>query len=391
MERKNASLFVLIGVIFVCAGQLYLPRNAAGFAGSACLAAWAGATALLRTCPPYVRLVPRKLNAAVLRTTATAGAVFIVIYFIGGIMLGFERNAAAPPLPAVLFGTGAPFREYVRSSFVKSRRLGAGLQRTKKEALAVAAATALFTLAELFELSFTFDRRMAFAELLGGEILTLVLLNILSGCICLCSRSRYSTLCRAVTQIFPLLSPYIPKTIWVFDALVSAFISFTAILFVRYYCSVHAFGLPDKKRRESHPAKSIPIGIAALAFVLFVSGALPARPVAVATASMAPEIKIGDMVVIANCEAGAIRKGDVVAYRMTNHMVIHRVVDIYTENGETVLQTKGDANNAPDRLPVTEDQLLGKAVFKADKIGYLTLWFNSVSINDTEIEVETGQ
>jgi len=65
----------------------------------------------------------------------------------------------------------------------------------------------------------------------------------------------------------------------------------------------------------------------------------------------------------------------------------HRVVEIWEENGEVRLRTKGDANPqsyehftegnriVPGDYPIEPSQILGKVVFVIPKIGYISLWF----------------
>jgi signal peptidase I len=65
----------------------------------------------------------------------------------------------------------------------------------------------------------------------------------------------------------------------------------------------------------------------------------------------------------------------------------HRVVEIWEENGEVRLRTKGDNNlqsygyfyeggrMVPGDYPITPNQILGKVVFVIPKLGYIPLWF----------------
>jgi signal peptidase I len=65
----------------------------------------------------------------------------------------------------------------------------------------------------------------------------------------------------------------------------------------------------------------------------------------------------------------------------------HRVVEIWEENGEVRLMTKGDANPqsyeyftegnrmVPGDYPIKPSQILGKVVFVIPKLGYISLWF----------------
>ena len=84
-------------------------------------------------------------------------------------------------------------------------------------------------------------------------------------------------------------------------------------------------------------------------------------PLMVETGSMIPLFDEEDLILVKNTTSEASYKvGDVVCYHSGNSYVTHRVKEITTdENGNTAYITKGDANNTPDRDPVSPEQILG--------------------------------
>jgi len=52
---------------------------------------------------------------------------------------------------------------------------------------------------------------------------------------------------------------------------------------------------------------------------------------------------------------------------------VHRIIDIYEEDGGLVFVTKGDNVDLPDP-PVPADAIAGKAVFLLPKVGLPSLW-----------------
>jgi len=94
--------------------------------------------------------------------------------------------------------------------------------------------------------------------------------------------------------------------------------------------------------------------------------------------SMEPTIMTGDAIVNKRVD-GELKIGDIVTYRSEDPyfygiMITHRIIDIKTENGETVYVTKGDDNATRDRLPVKRNQIYGKVVMVIPKIGYLQMF-----------------
>jgi signal peptidase I len=74
-----------------------------------------------------------------------------------------------------------------------------------------------------------------------------------------------------------------------------------------------------------------------------------------------------------------IRVGDVVVLDQGGNTIplVHRVVEIWYENGSPRFMTKGDANSRPLPAEVANrpEQILGKVIFVIPKLGYISLWF----------------
>ena len=89
-------------------------------------------------------------------------------------------------------------------------------------------------------------------------------------------------------------------------------------------------------------------------------------PLIVLTDSMQPEIDGGDLIICHTIEAEEIKTGDVIAFfdpaGNGTSIVTHRVIEIVEENGELSFRTKGDNNNAEDKLLVSENNLV--AIYK---------------------------
>jgi len=93
---------------------------------------------------------------------------------------------------------------------------------------------------------------------------------------------------------------------------------------------------------------------------------------AIRSASMAPALRVGDLVVAERIDAREVRAGDVVTVAVgSDRTVTHRVVDVGSGPGGAVLRTKGDANARPDPVPVTGDQLRGRVEWRVPLLGFL--------------------
>ncbi len=93
------------------------------------------------------------------------------------------------------------------------------------------------------------------------------------------------------------------------------------------------------------------------------------KPVIVVTGSMVPAIEVNSLSIAKQCNIDEVNIGDVVVYRASNGMLItHRVVEITDVKGQKALITKGDANNARDIYPVTDNWLQSKIVYTNNNV-----------------------
>lgn len=87
-------------------------------------------------------------------------------------------------------------------------------------------------------------------------------------------------------------------------------------------------------------------------------------PMVVLSGSMSGDaedhIEVGDLIFVGKADPEKLEVGDIIAFMSGQATVTHRITAVTVgENGERLFTTKGDANNAEDTEPVTEDQLIG--------------------------------
>lgn len=92
----------------------------------------------------------------------------------------------------------------------------------------------------------------------------------------------------------------------------------------------------------------------------------------VQSGSMEPAIKIGSVVFI-KPQAG-YKEGDIITFGEDSRSKVpttHRVSGVKVENGATLYQTKGDANDSVDTKEVKPSEVIGRALFSIPYLGYL--------------------
>ena len=95
------------------------------------------------------------------------------------------------------------------------------------------------------------------------------------------------------------------------------------------------------------------------------------QPYNIETQSMAPEYASGTLIYVKKTDFDKLKPGDVITYvNPEGSAVTHRITEIDSEDRS--LRTKGDANEFEDIMSVTEENIVGKVVFKIPHLGVVT-------------------
>lgn len=104
-------------------------------------------------------------------------------------------------------------------------------------------------------------------------------------------------------------------------------------------------------------------------------------PMVVLSGSMsgdAPDhIEVGDLIFVGKAEASQLEAGDVIAFMEGKVVVTHRIVEVQSGDNGIEFITKGDANNAIDQTPVTEDRLVGIYKARLPKVGDFAMFLQT--------------
>ena len=101
------------------------------------------------------------------------------------------------------------------------------------------------------------------------------------------------------------------------------------------------------------------------------------KPFIVLSGSMETEIYSGDVVVVKEVDTSTLKENDIIAYKVDNNVIVHRIVSIEVEDGETKYITKGDNNNANDNNYVLPSQVEGIYDFRLKGIGNVAIFLQT--------------
>ncbi len=204
--------------------------------------------------------------------------------------------------------------------------------------------------------------------------------NILCTYISINSGYKPTILYLLVMELYQYLVPIVPNP----NEYLSSIIQFIVPFILLY--KLH--GYFQKEKDEYTPrdySKKDYLILALPAFVIivlvyFTSGYFKYQAVAIATGSMVPTINKGDVVIIEKFDNNVdkLKEGQIIAFEYHGVLIVHRIIRISEVKGEYFLYTQGDANNAEDGYPVTQDMIVGTISVKIPYIGLPTVWLKEV-------------
>ncbi len=109
------------------------------------------------------------------------------------------------------------------------------------------------------------------------------------------------------------------------------------------------------------------------AWVLLVSITTGWNPVVITSGSMAPVLRVGDVVLIQDHPDELVGQRSIVTFRRGDQVITHRVFEVEPEQNRYV--TKGDANPDPDTDPVPADSVVGVGRLVVPLIGLPLVWY----------------
>lgn len=184
-----------------------------------------------------------------------------------------------------------------------------------------------------------------------------------------------------ILRLYPYLLPIVPNP----SQYIVSVIDFAAPFLL--WRRIYLFYQKEQDRevsRDYHQKRHIIPLITALILVgimvYFTSGYFHYHAIAVASGSMNPNVKKGDVVVIEKIEGNydLLQEGQVIAYRYDGVIIVHRLIKITKYKDHYYFYTKGDANSREDNWTVEEDMIIGIINYKVSYIGWPTVWLNEL-------------
>ncbi|MGB9729258.1 MAG: signal peptidase I [Thermoprotei archaeon] len=106
-------------------------------------------------------------------------------------------------------------------------------------------------------------------------------------------------------------------------------------------------------------------------------------PIAVVeSGSMIPTLEKGDLIISVGVDPSNLKVGDIILFKSPlnpNIIIVHRIIEIYKNDGTVLIKTKGDNNPIADPWTVNGNQVLGKVIFRIPYLGWPSIISNQIS------------
>lgn len=331
----------------------------------------------------------QKLKKEIISYSFIAVLTYIITYLISGLFITFGKNPYSRTIIGIIinlwtFATVIIAKEYIRYKLINN------VYEKDKNKIAILISV-VYILIEL-GLRKIFTTRLTglfIMETIAQTLLPLVAKNILYSYTAINSNYLPAIIYEIGTNLYLWLSPILPNAPWIMVSIIDSVIPIILFLYIRYEKNKKDIFRTKEKIINSDPRNIIPLVICIILAIWFALGIFPIKPVAIATGSMEKELHVGDVVIIKKCSANDIEEGDIIEYQMEGYTVIHRVTKKTQKNGRFTFITKGDSNNTEDSEPVTQEQIIGKVIFKVRYIGYPAVWIHNLQTEES-LTVETG-
>ena len=300
-----------------------------------------------------------------------------IIYYIFGIFIGFVRTDNY----FTFYGMRVFIIPYIVMIILREYLRGQMLNKAENSKLLTIVTCIMFI---LLDFSNRFNVSSLNTNYSKFIFLALTLLPIISNnvvCTYIARKVGYkpNILWMLVAGLYEPLLPFIPDVGLYISSLIRFLFPFVLMYNVYSFFEKRAKDIPIsyiKKRRYVE----IPL-LALFIFILayFVSGFFRYYAIAIATGSMRPNLKVGDVAIVdQHFDYKNLKVGEVIAYKYEGVIIAHRLCDIAVINDDYYFYTKGDANEAKDNYIIYPDTIVGTVKKKIPYIGLPTVWLNQL-------------
>lgn len=342
---------------------------------------WIGLACLVLIFPHVRSKGLLKLRSTIYFWTMNFAIIYIVVSIFAGFIDALGKSPYNHSLTGILtniifVGSALVGREFIRSYLVNSF--------TKKEKYLVFILVALFMtiidfsinqytnikdleglvqfIAQYFAPGFAQNLFASYLVYIGGPAASIIYLGIIQG--------------------FHWFSPILPDLKWITTALIGILCPVFFMMSLQAIYQNESKQMKIKEKDKESPLSWMLTSIVSIAIIWFAVGVFPIYPSVIATGSMEPMIKPGDVILVKKIVdmkgINVLKVGDVIQFKRDSVLISHRIIEIISDEKEGMsFRTKGDNNSGVDIELVKPQDIKGIVVYTVPKIGWPTLLIKS--------------
>ncbi len=296
---------------------------------------------------------------------------YFIIYFLLGLVFTYSKSIYGQDILTMFknvwsFISIIIFKEYVRTRIVDN----AGGSKFH-----LITTTLLFILADIsfYNLSAYTSSSEIFFKYSFQTLCPIIFLNIICTYLSTVCNCVAGIIYRGIMVLIKIIPPIQPAFDWFMYGMFESVLPVILFAVVSYYHTKKTSRDRRKSIRKSNPIPRLVLIAILIIFGFFVGGFFKYMPTAVMSGSMDPIFMRGDAVIIEKIDENNFKKlkiNDIIAYRLEDRIVLHRIIEIEDKFDEVQIITKGDNNDYRDNKIVTQDMVIGIIRFRVKYIGY---------------------
>ena len=325
----------------------------------------------------------KRLNKIVDFDVFTFSMVFLILYYLFGIIIGYAESNNYLTLygltvfiiPTIL---KIVFKEHLRNSF---------LTKSGNNKFLIIYTTLLFIMIDILsalsvlKMSNMHDLFLFIALVL----LPSITVNIFATYINIKVGFMPVIIYLLIFSLYQYIVPIVPDPSEYLKAIIDFVLPILILFKVRK--NVNKYSDEDKEIDRNYKKSAIIILIIPIVLTIiiiyFVSGYFRYYALAIASGSMHPIFDRGSVVITEQVNDkydnyDKLKEGEIIAFKAEKNVVVHRLIRIVNVGDEVYYYTKGDANKEEDNYLIKKENIIGIVRFKIPYIGYPTVWFSEI-------------
>ncbi|MBR6690954.1 MAG: signal peptidase I [Bacilli bacterium] len=181
-----------------------------------------------------------------------------------------------------------------------------------------------------------------------------------------------------ITRLYVYLIPIVPDLNEYLTSIVGLILPIILLTRVYQFFEKEKDADVERDYKKKNLGSIIIPAVLMVVIVYFTSGYFHYYALAIASGSMDPKIKKGDVVIVEKIDDkyDTLEVGQVIAFKHSGVVVVHRLINIIEEDGHYYFYTKGDANKTEDNYVVEEEMVIGTVNLAIPYVGLPTVWLN---------------